>query len=327
MASFFKKTTLLLLLVQVIILMSDQVKSDGLEDNLLQGINKYRTSLNLTALTKNQNAACLAGEMADQFKDQPCTNSTGANTVPGTEEQLPNYPDLLSHCHLNITNTRDGMVMPACVPNLDPGLVLSNFTESQYSGSLNDTKFTGAGIGSAGNWVVVVLATNDPSGSFETYKGAAFTARPVNMFCLVEYQRASPPSRLLYWLKRGRDEWMRDFVAVSRERTAGNVGYAVGLHASSLVDDLMPLIIRGFVLIQPYFRWDPKDRIRVEVGVGLAGLVVDCNGDLLFDRQMKLITLLKKLGINVKFYLSTGSYHGVLVGEPTTLEEVLHKIE
>lgn len=185
MASFFKNTTLLLLLVQVIILMSHQVKSDGLEDNLLQGINKYRTSLNLTALTKNQNAACLAGEMADQFKDQPCTNSTGANTVPGTEEQLPNYPDLISHCHLDITNTRDGMVMPACVPNLDPGLVLSNFTESQYSGSLNDTKFTGAGIGSAGNWVVVVLATNDPSGSFATAKGAAFIARPGNMFYLV----------------------------------------------------------------------------------------------------------------------------------------------
>ena len=59
----------------------------------------------------------------------------------------------------------------------------------------------------------------------------------------------------------------------------------------------------------------------------MAGLVVDCNGDLLSDRQVKLITLLKKLGINVKFYLSNGSYHGVLVGEPTTLEEMLHKIE
>uniref|UniRef100_A0A7C9CG42 Uncharacterized GPI-anchored protein At5g19230-like domain-containing protein n=1 Tax=Opuntia streptacantha TaxID=393608 RepID=A0A7C9CG42_OPUST len=185
MAFSFKNTMVLLLLVQAIILISHQVKSDGLEDNLLQGINKYRTSLNLTTFTKNQNAACLAGEMADQFKDQPCTNSTGSNTILGTEEQLPNYPDLLSHCHLNITNTRDGMVMPACVPNLDPGLVLSNFTKSQYSGSLNDTKFTGAGIGSAGNWVVVVLTTNDPSGSFETYKGAAFISRPINMSYLI----------------------------------------------------------------------------------------------------------------------------------------------
>lgn len=55
--------------------------------------------------------------------------------------------------------------MPACVPNLVPSLVLANFTESQYSDFLNDTKFTGAGIGSEDNWVVV-LCTNTPGGSF-----------------------------------------------------------------------------------------------------------------------------------------------------------------
>ena len=135
-------------------------------DNLLQGINAYRVSLNLTALKKNDNAECLAGELADQFKDQPCTNTTGSNTVPGTEPQFSDYQDLLTKCHLNATVTRDGNPMPACVPNLDPSLVLSNYTMSQYSKSLNDTTYTGAGIGSKNNWIVVILTTDTSTGNF-----------------------------------------------------------------------------------------------------------------------------------------------------------------
>ncbi|OIT36664.1 PREDICTED: uncharacterized GPI-anchored protein At3g06035-like [Nicotiana attenuata] len=142
------------------------VKCDDEEDNLLRGINSYRASLNLTALRENDKAKCLADEMADQFKDQPCTNTTGANTVPGTEPQFSDYPKLLSKCDLNATTTRDGMIMPACVPNLVSDLVLSNYTKSQYSKYLNDTKFSGVGIGSDDNWVVVVLTTNNPEGSF-----------------------------------------------------------------------------------------------------------------------------------------------------------------
>lgn len=134
------------------------------EDTLLQDINKYRASLNLTALTKNDNAECVADEIADQFKDQPCTNTTGANTVPGTEPQLSDYPNLLAKCH--ISNTQDGIVMPACVPNLVPDLVLSNYTKSQYANNLNGTKYTGAGIGSDGNWIVVILTTGTPEGSY-----------------------------------------------------------------------------------------------------------------------------------------------------------------
>ncbi|KAL5782547.1 hypothetical protein ACOSP7_007576 [Xanthoceras sorbifolium] len=141
------------------------------EDTLLQGINSYRTSVNLTALTKNDNAECLADEIADQFKNQPCTNTTGANTVPGTEPQFSDYPNLLAKCHLNVSNTQDGAIMPACVPNLVPNVVLSNFTKSQYSDKLNDTKYIGAGIGSDGDWIVVILTTSSPEGSFATFNG------------------------------------------------------------------------------------------------------------------------------------------------------------
>ncbi|XP_027364224.1 uncharacterized GPI-anchored protein At3g06035-like [Abrus precatorius] len=160
----------LLLSSVAILLINYPVKCDDDEkDSLYQGLNKYRASLNLKALTKNENADCLADKIADQFKKQPCTNTTGANTVPGTEPQFSNYPDLLTKCHLAISNTRDGIVMPACVPDLVPSLVLTNFTKSLYSDSLNDTKYTGIGIGSEDNWIVVVLTTNTPAGSFAPY--------------------------------------------------------------------------------------------------------------------------------------------------------------
>lgn len=138
------------------------------EDILLTGINSYRTTLNLTTLSKNDNAECLADEIADQFKNKPCTNDTGSATVPGTEPQFANYPQILAKCHLNVSDTRDGMIMPACVPRLESSLVLTNFTKSQYSLSLNDSKFTGIGIGKEDDWIVVVLTTNTPEGSYST---------------------------------------------------------------------------------------------------------------------------------------------------------------
>nr|GEZ92233.1 uncharacterized GPI-anchored protein At5g19250-like [Tanacetum cinerariifolium] len=136
------------------------------EDNLFSGLNSYRATLNLSTLTENDRAKCLADKLADQLKNQPCTNTTGSNTVPGTEPEFSNYPQLLEKCHLNVTTTRDGAVLPACVPNLDPTLVLSNYTRSQYSMSLNDTKYTGVGIGSEDNWIVVVLTTSTPEGGY-----------------------------------------------------------------------------------------------------------------------------------------------------------------
>lgn len=58
--------------------------------------------------------------------------------------------------------------MPACVPNLDQSIVLSNYTHSQYASSLNDTKYSGIGIGSDKDWIVVILTTGTPTGNFAT---------------------------------------------------------------------------------------------------------------------------------------------------------------
>ncbi|XP_054787176.1 uncharacterized GPI-anchored protein At5g19250-like [Prosopis cineraria] len=183
--AFSKFSLLFSLLLSSFLFTTHPVLCDDEEDNLYQGINEYRRSLNLTTLTKNDNAECLADELADQFKNQPCTNTTGANTVPGTEPQLPNYLNLLAKCHLNVSNTRDGAVMPACVPGLDSSLVLTNFTKSLYSDNLNDTKYTGIGIGSDKNWIVVVLTTSTPEGSFleASANGADMISKIGLMYC------------------------------------------------------------------------------------------------------------------------------------------------
>ena len=75
--------------------------------------------------------------------------------------------------------------MPACVPNLDSGLVLTNFTKSQYSGSLNDTKFVGAGVANDGDWVVVILTTNTPSGNFASDTGVSSAVKVVFRYYLL----------------------------------------------------------------------------------------------------------------------------------------------
>lgn len=162
------------------------VNSTDEEDVLLSSINNYRTSLNLTALTQNEKLECLADEIADQFKNQPCTNTTGSASVPGTVPGFPNYPNLLTKCNLNITATRDGVIMPACVPHRDASLVLTNFTKSQYNKNLNDSKFTGIGIGSDDNWIVVVLTTSTPEGGFSpsTNNSGGLTFGVVNGFLL-----------------------------------------------------------------------------------------------------------------------------------------------
>lgn len=137
------------------------------EECLLRGINSFRKTLKLQTLTDNDKAECLAEEIAEQFKNQPCTNTTGANTVPGTEASIsrlripPEQMQIECHYFKRCCNTTC-----LCPPNLDQDMVLSNYTNSKYSGSLNDTRYAGIGIGSDDNWIVVILTTNTPTGNF-----------------------------------------------------------------------------------------------------------------------------------------------------------------
>ncbi|GAB4835840.1 hypothetical protein Ancab_000756 [Ancistrocladus abbreviatus] len=138
---------------------------DEEEDNLLQGLNSYRKSIGLPALTKNKNAGCLADEIADKIEDHPCTPAAAANAVPGTGAQYPDYKKLLDKCNINPATTNDGVILPVCVPKLVPTLVLTNYTRSPYARHINDSSYTGAGIRSEDDWMVVVLTTDTPTGS------------------------------------------------------------------------------------------------------------------------------------------------------------------
>ncbi|XP_028098687.1 LOW QUALITY PROTEIN: uncharacterized GPI-anchored protein At3g06035 [Camellia sinensis] len=147
---------------------SSQSEDKNEEDNLLQGINSYRQSLNMPALSKNDKAGYLADEIADQLEHQPCMTTTSPiTTASSSRPQITNFPDLLEKCNIDINTTRDGVIiLPVCVPKLIPTLVLTNYTQSQFSRYVNNSKYTRVGIGSEDDWMVVVLTTNTPTRSF-----------------------------------------------------------------------------------------------------------------------------------------------------------------
>lgn len=64
------------------------------------------------------------------------------------------------------------MILPVCMEDLAPSLVLANYTQTQYRRYLSDSNYTGARVGSEGDWMVVVLSTGSPAGSFARGHGA-----------------------------------------------------------------------------------------------------------------------------------------------------------
>ncbi|KAJ9131467.1 hypothetical protein P3X46_035123 [Hevea brasiliensis] len=149
MASLKLFRLLLFVLLHAIFLLSSHVLSYG----------TYRTSLRLPALTKNENAGCLVDKVANKLENQPCNGSFEATSI-----QIDNYFELLSKCDIDINNTRDRVVLPVCVRKV-PKLVITNYTRTQYAKYLNDLRFTGAGLGSEDDWMVVVLSTDTTGGN------------------------------------------------------------------------------------------------------------------------------------------------------------------
>ncbi|KAL9676440.1 hypothetical protein QQ045_004654 [Rhodiola kirilowii] len=128
------------------------------EDRLLQGLNNYRIAQKLPVLKENDEADCLADEIADSLEDHPCTRPVSTN--------FADYPKQLKKCKVDINNTRDAVILPACVPHLVSTQVLSNYTQNPtLSRAVNDTKYANIGLGSQDDWMVVVLSTTTPTGS------------------------------------------------------------------------------------------------------------------------------------------------------------------
>ncbi|KAJ6397581.1 hypothetical protein OIU77_018569 [Salix suchowensis] len=109
-----KVSLFVFVLLQAIILLSTPVHCDE-EEDLLQGLNSYRHSLNLPALVKHTNAGCLADKIAGKLEDEPCTSARAASPV-----QIDSYPDLLSKCGIDVNHTNEGVALPVCVPHLVP---------------------------------------------------------------------------------------------------------------------------------------------------------------------------------------------------------------
>ncbi|KAL7205195.1 hypothetical protein ACSBR2_018180 [Camellia fascicularis] len=102
----------------------------------------------MPALSKNDKAGYLANEIAYQLEHQPCMTTTSPiTTASSSRPQITNFPDLLEKCNIDINTTRDEVIYIACL-------------------YVNNSKYTRVGIGSEGDWMVVVLTTNIPTGSF-----------------------------------------------------------------------------------------------------------------------------------------------------------------
>ncbi|CAH1419727.1 unnamed protein product [Lactuca virosa] len=154
------------LLLQALLLLPTPAISSDEKDNLLQGINSFRQSRNLAALTKNENAGCVADEIAEALEKKPCSTMAGASTVTSTRPQYADYPSVIKKCNLDSNTTADGVILPVCVPKRVPTLVLTNYTQSSYASYLNNSRYTGIGLGKEDDWMVVVLTTNTPAGTF-----------------------------------------------------------------------------------------------------------------------------------------------------------------
>ena len=123
-------------------------------------------ALNLPNFTENNKAACLANNIASQLKNETCKNAFHYGSTPGTKPNVTEYDKLLDGCDIKDNHTVQGVILPVCLPRLDPFLVLSNYTTPQYAKYLKDSNYTGTGIVSEDNWMVVVLYTNTSAGNF-----------------------------------------------------------------------------------------------------------------------------------------------------------------
>ncbi|CAL5214605.1 unnamed protein product [Lathyrus oleraceus] len=140
-------------------------------DSILKGINNYRQTKNLAPLNKNDKASCLVDEVAEEIQDTPCEKVTQyyPTSGPGGNLRIPNLLRYVDKCDINVNTTTDGVILPVCVPKLEPIVVLSNYTRNDiYAKFLNNSKYNGVGLNSEDDWMVLVLVltTNTTTGTF-----------------------------------------------------------------------------------------------------------------------------------------------------------------
>ncbi|KAL1313023.1 hypothetical protein HN51_039601 [Arachis hypogaea] len=179
------KLGLLFLLPNLLLLSTPAHSSDKEEESVLKGINSFRQTQNLPTLNKVKKANCLADEIAEEIEDEPCENVNqfypSTRTGAASSANIPNLQKHVDKCDIDINTTTDGVILPVCVSKLEPTVVLSNYTHSdRYARFLNNSRFTGVGLGSEDDWMVLVLTTNTSSGTFSASHAAATTSVLIN---------------------------------------------------------------------------------------------------------------------------------------------------
>lgn len=166
MASF--KLGLYLLIVSVLVfhLLPSPVVCDD-DDDVLHDINIYRQVLNLPVLDERVKASCLAEEIAEDLEDKKCDEFRNYYPLPGSTSKFPNFQKSVKKCKINVNTTKEGVIMPLCVPKLNTDDLFSNYTKyHRYTKYLNNSKYKIAGIGSENDWMVLIVSTNTSSGDF-----------------------------------------------------------------------------------------------------------------------------------------------------------------
>ncbi|RDY13259.1 putative GPI-anchored protein, partial [Mucuna pruriens] len=200
----FKLGFLLLALVFAFLFFSNPVLCNDKEDSVFKGINSYRQTRNLAPLKQVPKASCLAYEVANEIEDMPCENVNQYYPSSVSDGSLKSL-DMQKHidkCDIHINTTSDGIVLPVCVSKLEPTIVLSNYTHSDnYAQFLNNSKYTGAGLGSEDDWMVLVLTTNTTTGSFSAATSLNFFFLPL-LLLLINYSVNFSHDNRLVWFEK-----------------------------------------------------------------------------------------------------------------------------
>ncbi|CAI8616974.1 unnamed protein product [Vicia faba] len=165
----FKLNLLLLASLCAFLFLSNPAHCSDKVDSVLKGINIYRETKNVAPLNKNDKASCLADEVAEELQDTPCekVNQYYPTSGPGRNQRIPNLQRHIDKCDINMNTTTDRVILPVCVPKLEPTIVLSNYTHNDiYVKFLNNSKYTGVGLNSEDDWMVLVLTTTTPTRTF-----------------------------------------------------------------------------------------------------------------------------------------------------------------
>ncbi|KAH7543086.1 uncharacterized GPI-anchored protein At5g19250 [Ziziphus jujuba] len=167
--AFLKLTTLFpFLLIYVFLFTSSPAHCNEIEDVILKEINTFRKNTNHTEFSHNPNADCFADKVAESLKDEPCSRASDFFYQLGMVPRLPNYQQLFGKCNIKANTTKDAMMLPTCVPKLNKTLLIEDYTQSPYNKSLTNPSFTSIGVGSKDQWMVVLVTTNNSSGSFSS---------------------------------------------------------------------------------------------------------------------------------------------------------------